>query len=268
MRIFILGCNGMLGRYVFSYFRKKRYNVAGVTRQDINAKKDNCTSLSVWFDMHGGIYTNDVVINCIGLIKQKITDKDSLDAIRINSVFPHLLSSFCAAKYVHLIHVSTDCCFSGSRGSYTEEDTPDPDDIYGLSKAAGEPENCSVIRTSIIGEGQFKKSLIEWVKSQTDINAFVNHRWNGVTCLQLAEELEYIIYNGRYWRGIRHYFSDTVTKAQLVRLIGETYNKDIVYSDCHAEKDIDRTLATIYKDTFRRPKNIREQLTEQRDFHV
>jgi dTDP-4-dehydrorhamnose reductase len=262
MKIFVLGCNGMLGRYVTSYF-KKRYEVVAVGRE-IDASKESFTSLSVWFDING-IHINDVVINCIGLIKQKMTDKDSIKAIRINSIFPHLLSSFCSTKYVHLIHISTDCCFSGSKGCYSEEDTPDPEDMYGLSKAAGEPENCSVIRTSVIGEGDFKKSLIEWVKSQKEINAYINHKWNGVTCLQLTQEIDNIIKSGNYWRGVRHYFSDTVTKAQLVRMIGEVYGKDIVFSDCQAEKSVDRTLSTIYKGTFPRPKSIMEQLKEQRD---
>lgn len=283
MKVFVLGSTGMLGRYVSAYL-KRNYNVFTMTRQDVDIENSSIIDFSNWYAIQNcemDIVNNyrillnkkdydDVIINCAGLIKQKITDADTAKAIKINSVFPQLVEFFCRRNHINFIHISTDCCFSGDKGGYVETDTPDANDIYGITKTVGEPAHATVIRTSIIGEGDFKGSLLEWVKSNDkgSVYGYTNHLWNGVTCLQLAKGIEQIIANKSYWHGIRHYFSETVTKAQLVRDIAEVYDLDIQIIDCEGDVGIDRTLGTIYKDTPAIDKSIIEQLIEQRDFMI
>jgi dTDP-4-dehydrorhamnose reductase len=258
----------MLGSYVSSYFERKQLNVVRITRADIDVSNIKIGDLSNWFLLNHKIKAGDVIINCAGLIKQKMTEEDSLKAIKINSVFPHVLSNYCREGFYRLIHISSDCCFSGTAGNYIETDKPDATDIYGVTKAAGEPKDCSVIRTSVIGEGGFKGSLLEWVRSQKTLKGFTNHRWNGVTCLQLAKAMESIIMNQDYWDGVRHYGGEIVNKAQLVRNIVKVYGNGIMVTDAEADTAVDRTLGTIYQNIFAAPPPIYTQLEEQRDFKL
>jgi len=268
MSIYVFGSTGMLGSYVASYFEKQHFNVVRITRSDIDVANVKIGELSNWFLFHHKLTGNDTVINCAGLIKQKMSDTDSLNAVKINSVFPHVLSNYCREVSAHLIHISSDCCFAGTRGGYVETDIPDADDIYGLTKAAGEPRDCSVIRTSVIGEGDFKGSLLEWVRSQKNVKGFTNHKWNGVTCLQLAKAMENIIKFQDWWDGVRHYGGDVVNKAQLVRDIVKVYGNGIMVTDVEADKGVDRTLNTIHRSPFIPAPSIYVQLEEQRDFKL
>jgi len=265
MKIFVFGSTGMLGGYVTSYFEKRRYNVIRVTRNDINAEDITNTGLWIWFELNGGLFINDLVINCIGLIKQKMTDKDAVKTIKTNSVFPHILSGICSRKYVKLIHISTDGVFSGLTGNYRESDEPDPVDLYGMTKVAGEPKNCSVIRTSLIGESVFKGSLLEWVKSNKEIRGYTNHFWNGVTCLQLAKCIEEIMDSNLFWDGVRHYFSESVTKGQLVRYIVEVYDTGSHVKDFDAKTPVNRTLSSDYN-LFKEPPTLLRQIREQKEW--
>lgn len=242
--ICVYGSTGMLGSCISNYFENEGFDIKRMKRDD-------------------GIISSDIAINCAGLIKQKMNAGNEVEAIQINSVFPYLLMENCK----HLIQISTDCVFSGKKGNYIETDIPDAVDLYGMTKAAGEPE-CSVIRTSFVGESKFKGSLLEWVRSNCgeEINGYTNHLWNGVTCLQLAKAIAEIICEKKYWKGIRHYFSETVTKSQLVRYISELYCKDITINDITAEESIDRTLGTIHENTFIKASGILEQLKEQKNF--
>ena len=109
-----------------------------------------------------------IVINAIGLIKQLPSSHDSINAITINSLFPHQLASLCAATGSRLVHISTDCVFSGEKGNYSEDDPSDAKDLYGRSKYLGEVDsgNCITLRTSIIGrELKTKVGLLEWFLS-------------------------------------------------------------------------------------------------------
>lgn len=257
----------MLGMYVYGYLKRKFKDVRGVTRTEVNAESSDIISLDNFFTINGGVHLGDYIINCMGLIKQKMTDKDVVKAIKINSIFPYVLNDFCKTKYVNLIHISTDCVFQGHTGKHKENDSPEPEDIYGQTKLAGEPD-CMVIRTSIIGEGVFKGSLLEWTIRQKTINGFTNHVWNGVTCLQLAKEIEDIILKGKQWRGPRHYFSWDVTKDQLVRDIAKVYDKDIAITSGEAPVSIDRTLDTEYKGFFNSVPDIMTQLEEQRQWSL
>ena len=97
--------------------------------------------------------TRDVVVNCIGLVKQRPEAGDAAALVRANALFPHELAAACAERGARLVHISTDCVFAGDRGGYAEDDRPDPADLYGRSKLAGEPEGEGVLtlRTSMLG---------------------------------------------------------------------------------------------------------------------
>jgi dTDP-4-dehydrorhamnose reductase len=256
--IIILGASGMLGEYMTAFFKEKQYDVFVPTRFDARKVSEHFLSelLAPYADGTG------VVINCLGLIKQRKAPDE--DFKTINALFPRLLSSVSNKKNIPLIHISTDCVFDGTRGKYTEKDIPDSTDIYGQSKAAGEPENATVIRTSIIGsEKRNRLSLIEWVKSKAgqSCDGYANHLWNGTTTLELAKICEKIISEKKYWEGIHHFFSPRdVSKYELVQNISDAYDLNISVQKTNAPISCDRTLRSIH--SFISPPDITLQINE------
>lgn len=160
-----------------------------------------------------------------------------------------------------------NCVFSGDDGNYNEKSPHDCTDVYGKTKSLGEPENCTVIRSSIIGEevGQ-TRSLIEWVKSMKDksANGYINHKWNGVTCLQMAKIFEDIIANNKYWKGTRHIFSpNTVNKYELVQMISDAHSLNVNLTPVEGPTKCDRSLSTIYDDNLFNIPDLKTQIEEQ-----
>ena len=252
MKVFVLGYTGMLGRYVYAYFQGCGYDVVGLSRHEVDASKPELPLRSMF--IRSGAKKGDVVINCIGTIKSVVNDHGTLTTIRVNSIFPHLLANVCEEKEYHLIHITTDCVFSGNDGNYTEKSPHDCTDVYGKTKSLGEPTNCTVIRTSIIGE-EFgtSRSLIEWVKSQDGkmIQGYLNHLWNGLTCHQTAKVFEDIVRNKKYWKGVRHIYTPDhqgLTKNDLVNLIIKVHGLNIEVKPVNAPIYCNRTLATSVYD--------------------
>lgn len=247
MKILILGSTGMLGSMVTNYFRKQGLNPDTPTRKELDKVK----------------YAKyDYIINCIGIIKQKLTDPK--EAIKINSVFPHMLSE--KAPKAKIIQIATDCVFSGKRGYYTENDEHDATDIYGKTKSLGEvkAENFYNIRTSIVGFDKKNVSLLSWFLSQekgATINGYTNHLWNGVTTLQFAK-LCYEIIRGKNVPNNFHYIPrDIVSKHELLKIFADKFNRrDIFIKRTKASPKINRTLATVYD--IRIPLTIREMIYE------
>ena len=250
-KVFVFGSTGMLGRYMTSYLKKNsQFEVIEVTRSEIDAYSVD-TDFIIKF-LHGNdvsISSDDVVINCMGIIPQSknVNDTSNRAYFRINSLFPNMLATACKITCTKYIHITTDCVFSGTSGSYTEDSIHDETNDYGVSKSLGELGiDATVIRTSIIGEElKNKYSLLEWVKSHQDkeIKGFTNHYWNGVTCLQLSKIIEKIIGNKHYWKGVRHMFSpQPVSKYEIVGMINDIYglnNKIIAHE---TETMVDKTI--------------------------
>jgi len=263
MKIFILGSNGMLGRYMYKYL-STYYETIPIDRKIYDVINDNINTLT------NILKPNTVLINCIGIISQTKRD-NTREYLKVNSIFPNQLSIICNQLNIKLLHITTDCVFSGKKGNYTEEDKHDETNMYGLSKSLGEPENCTVIRTSIIGEElNHKRSLLEWVRSNKDkeINGYVNHYWNGVTCLELSKIVHSIIKNNLYWNGVKHIFlPESVSKYELVNIINDIYKLNITVTKYKTEEQIDKTLKTIYP-SFYEVKDLLEQIQELYHFNL
>lgn len=236
----------MLGRYVAKFFQQY-HEVIELNRNVIDAaiiSTENLElKLSIW-----GLAKDDVIINCMGTIKPQVATHGELHTIIVNSVFPRILANIAEKHGAQLIHPTTDCVFSGKRGLYTEMDEFDANDLYGISKAMGEPPNATCIRTSIIGEevGQ-ARSLVEWIKSSEHqtVNGYINHHWNGMTCLQFAKCCRFIIDANLYWNGVRHLSSNITDKMKLVEMISDIYGLNVTVNP-YGSTGCDRTLATIY----------------------
>ena len=265
MKIFVLGYTGMLGRYVYTYLKSEGYNnIIGLSRKELdaaNVTKEQLNSIS--------FTKNTVIINCMGVIKQR-KGVSNLEFIQVNSVFPYLLSNLCKKTGSKLIQISTDCVYSGAKGNYNESSEHDAKDIYGITKSLGEPEDATIIRTSIIGEEvNQSRSLLEWVKSNKDkeVSGFTNHVWNGITCLQFAKICKYIIDNKFFWRGVKHIISpNSITKSHLVKLISKVYNLDVKVNPCTTDVSCDRTLSSIRNDVSINIPDLETQLIEMKNF--
>jgi len=264
MRVLVLGVNGMLGRYVYTYLTD-RYEVIGTTRRELDAETIDKNTLSA------NINPGDIVINCIGIIKQR-SDVKKLDFVAVNSLFPLILQEVCAEQGGKLIHVTTDCIYNGLGDNYDESSVHDATDVYGMSKSLGEPEEATVIRTSIIGEERGQaRSLLEWVKSNKGktINGYTNHFWNGITCLQFAKVCEYIIDNNLFWRGVKHIVSPTtVSKFELVNMISDIYNLGITVNPFETPEKCDRSMSSIRDDIEIDIPELKIQIKEMKDFSI
>jgi len=255
----------MLGYGVSSYFIKHGYNVICPGRNDFDALKQDAGNLEKFINQ------SDLVINCIGVIKPMIEKNTPLDVLRVNSIFPHNLAKLCKSKNVKLIHVATDCVYSGKKGKYNENDYFDADDLYGISKNGGDGAGCMVLRTSFVGpENGRSRSLLEWAFSQKGkkVNGFTNHWWNGVSSLYFAEIIEKIINENLYTEGIHHIYSpDTVTKLELLQIFNRVFGLDLTISPAEAAEKCDRSLASIY-DTSKKVsvKTIESQIAGLKDF--
>ncbi len=190
----------------------------------------------------------DFIVNCIGIIKPFMA-QSLINAITINSLFPRKLALWCKEHTIKLLHITTDCVYSGFKGSYVESDPHDALDDYGKSKSLGEPvEDCMVLRTSIIGEEIHKDaSLIAWAKSQKgqNINGFTNHLWNGVTTNQYAKCCQQIIEQNLYEAGLFHVFAkDVVSKYDMMHIFNDVFNLGMTVNPFEANPPCDRSLAT------------------------
>ena len=262
MKILLFGNTGMLGGYVYNYF-KSNYEVICINRSNYDIEKNTFQDLLNILQNYK-IKNNDIIINCIGLLPHRFNstslDKQNFSCdilkkfILVNSVFPHHLEKIHFIYKCKVINITSDCVFSGDKGSYNETDPFDLFNIYGISKTSGEPDQICNIRTSIIGHETYnKKSLLEWVLSQKNktINGYTNYLWNGLTCLELSKVIKQIILKNIYWKGTRHIYSpDTVSKYELCKLINQIYDLGISINNFYLDKNVDRSLSSIYENDF------------------
>jgi dTDP-4-dehydrorhamnose reductase len=173
-----------------------------------------------------------VVLNAVGIVKQIQAASQPRISIYVNSLLPHLLAEVCEEVGARLIHISTDCVFSGRKGNYKEGDDPDPVDLYGRTKALGEVDYNKhlTIRTSIIGhELQTRNGLVEWFLSQKGrhVNGYINAIYSGLTTMVLCREVAKIIEQHPALTGTYHVSCEKITKFELLAVLNDVYALDI-----------------------------------------
>ena len=201
-KVLILGSTGMLGHVLYNYLESN----TTFKLYDLSYRK-KLNKLSILLDVsntekltkHIEEISPNYVINCIGILKKKSIENPK-NAIYINAYFPHLLKNICNKINSKLIHVSTDCVFSGNNGNYVENSKKDANDLYGQTKSLGEfnDENHLCIRTSIIGPElkEIGEGLLHWLFNQKgEIQGFKNVFWGGVTTFELSKAIYYSIEN-------------------------------------------------------------------------
>jgi dTDP-4-dehydrorhamnose reductase len=196
MKFFILGCNGMAGHIISLYLKEQGHKVLGFDRikskiVDSVAGDAFDTEFLRKFILESKF---DSVINCIGILNQ-FAEQNKAAASFLNSYFPHFLAEATANTDIQVIHMSTDCVFSGKHGSYTEDDFRDGATFYDRSKALGELEDDKSItlRNSIVGPDINSKGigLLNWFLQQSgEVNGYTKAMWTGQTTLQLAKTME------------------------------------------------------------------------------
>jgi dTDP-4-dehydrorhamnose reductase len=260
-KVLVFGATGMLGHTLLSFLSGRENLVLYATAR-------NRDGLSSWFTpeicshIHSPVDVDnfdsilrvlveikpDVVINCIGIIKQQPAANDSIVSINVNALFPHRLALACQAVTARLIHISTDCVFKGDRGNYTESDPSDALDLYGRSKFLGEVSNphCVTLRTSIIGhELRGKHGLVDWFLAQNaTVPGFTNAIFTGIPTVELARIIaEHVIPNTEL-TGLYHVSSEPVSKYELLRMVAQRYGKDVEierYEEFHCNRSLDST---------------------------
>lgn len=256
-RILVLGAAGMLGNAAYRLFATSpSFEVVGTIRGQAPAGLEESGTARLLPGVNAtdqdslvraiGETRPDVVINCIGVVKQLSAAKDSLVSITLNSLLPHRLAELCAAARARLVHVSTDCVFDGRKGDYKETDPSNAEDLYGKSKYLGEVDypNAITLRTSIIGhELNSAHSLVDWFLSQSGptVKGYRQAIYTGLPTVELARVIRDIVIPRPEMRGLWHVAADKINKFELLKLVAQEYGKstEIVPDDAVV---IDRSM--------------------------
>lgn len=232
MKILIFGTTGMLGHSLFEELSKNHDVYGAIRSTSKNAKVFSNLNTSETSKISALIedLKPNIVINCIGIIKQLKESKDKIQSIEVNSLWPHQLAEICAKHNSKMIHFSTDCVFTGLKGNYLETDLADARDTYGLSKFMGEVDypHTLTLRTSIIGhELNSNVSLIDWFLSQkNECKGFTKAIYSGFPTVEVARFLnDYVLKN--FVSGVHHFSSDPISKYDLLKIVAKVYGKDI-----------------------------------------
>lgn len=248
MRIIILGSNGMLGHKLLQRLALG-HEVWGTNRRPVSAAPEipgfdpayligEVSVLDIG-SIRRAVETvsPNVVINCIGIIKQIDAAKDAVTSITINALLPHQLAEICAQTGARLIHFSTDCVFSGRGGPYQEFDLPDATDLYGRSKLLGEVDRpgCLTIRTSIVGrELRRGTGLFEWFYAQRGktVRGYRHALYSGLTTLAMADVVRLVLEFHPSLSGVWQIGGDPIDKCSLLELFNQVYELGV-----HIEPD-------------------------------
>lgn len=244
MKILILGVTGMLGHKLFNLFsRNEDFDVYGTARSidglterfsqaSLKHIKANIDGENMESLLRTVVHIKpDLVMNCIGIIKQLPIAGDHQKVLAVNSLLPHRLVLVCQATGARLIQFSTDCVFNGRKGNYTENDIPDATDLYGRSKSLGEIRypNCLTLRVPVIGhELKGKCGLVEWFLAQEGkVKGYTNVIFSGFPTTEIERILrEYVIPNHSL-EGLYHVSAKPISKYELLKIIAEKYGKRI-----------------------------------------
>ena len=256
-RILIIGANGMIGHMIFDYFcAQKSFETFGLVRK-IRDNIINQENLIEEFDFIDQIKITklienllpNLVINCVGIVKQNIIINDIDKSIYLNSFFPKVLHQICKNNQIRFLTFGTDCVFKGSKGFYNEFDIVDSEETYGISKYLGEIvgyDNALTLRTSFIGkELTNKRGLLEWFllqsKLKKNINGFSNAIYSGLPTIEIAKIIHKYVIPNNDLHGLYHLSSEPIDKYSLLNLIKESYSLDVMINKDY-DNVIDRSL--------------------------
>ena len=243
MRILVLGASGMLGNAMLRVLAENaRHEVRGTARSAavrkyftaplaekiiVGVDVENADSLLRVFEE----LRPEVVINCIGLVKQLAEADDPLAALPINALLPHRLARLCGLVGARLIHVSTDCVFNGAKGNYLETDLSDAEDLYGKSKHLGEVTypHTITLRTSIIGhELGGNHGLVGWFLAQQGrVKGYRKAIFSGLPTVELSRVVRDFVLVQPPLCGLYHVAAEPIAKYDLLQLVASAYGKKI-----------------------------------------
>ena len=239
MKILILGGEGMFGSGLVknlssSFELAYTVHLQKKTQNKLDSKIKRHENVNA-FDMHSmakvfADFRPDIVINAIGIVKQKVTIDSEVETIELNALFPFKLQKLCELMSCKLILLSTDCVFKGDSGNYSEESFADANDLYGKTKILGEicdRRNVLTIRTSTIGlELASNKGLIEWFLSQTGtISGYTKAIYSGFVMSEFSKILSLILLNHTNLCGLYHISSNPISKYELLNTLKNKINK-------------------------------------------
>jgi dTDP-4-dehydrorhamnose reductase len=260
LRILILGGDGMLGHRLLMHLQD-RHETKVTLRRELAAyeryglftlensywsveAKDTERFLEVMGDFHP-----EAVVNAVGIVKQRGTAKEAIPSLEINALLPHRLAVLCRAVGARLVHLSTDCVFSGRKGNYTEGDVADAEDLYGRTKLLGEVTDagCITLRTSIIGlELSRRTGLIEWFLAQRgEIRGFTKAIYTGLTTAEMSHVIERVLVEHPHLSGVWQVASEPINKYDLLVRFSEVLGRDDVRIVPDDTVSIDRSLLPV-----------------------
>lgn len=231
-RVLVLGADGMLGHQLFLGLRGNFDVVGSVRSEKPEARAQRlfeATNTVFGRDMASeGVLLRtldevapQIVVNAVGIVKQRPISTDVLQSLELNALLPHRLARACGERGIRLVHMSTDCVFAGTRGGYAENDTPDANDTYGRTKLLGEVmgEGCLTLRTSIIGlELARFRSLIEWfLRQRGRVPGYRRAIFSGLTTAELTRVISALLTDHSQMSGLYHVASAPISKFELLQ---------------------------------------------------
>ena len=250
MKFLVLGCNGMAGHMISLYLREQGHDVFGFAHTKspyVDSAVGDARDVSLVKEIVG-FNRFDAVVNCIGLLN-KACEERKADAVYLNSCLPHLLAELTEGSNTQIVHLSTDCVFSGKRGQYTETDLPDGETFYDRTKALGELNDGKniTLRSSIVGPDINRNGigLLNWFMQQSgSVNGYTKTIWTGQTTLQLAKTIEAVAAEKAH--GLYNIVPDqSVSKYELLKLFNHYLRGDAVnivaVDGIDADKSLKRT---------------------------
>lgn len=250
-KVLILGSLGMAGHVLYQRLSSHGYTIRGIARAQ-GSFADFILDVANDIELYNAIieFKPDIVVNAIGVLVNE-SKKDTVNAIRINSLLPHLLSRWGRELGYKLVHISTDCVFSGKDGGYVESSFRDADDEYGRTKTLGEIINDYdlTIRTSIVGP-ELKRGgtgLFHWFMMQSiKIQGYTKSIWSGVSTLELANAVHWAL--EKNVSGLYHLTNGTpINKYDLLNLFKKYTEKEIQIEAVEG-KNIDKSLVDTRKE--------------------
>jgi dTDP-4-dehydrorhamnose reductase len=253
MKVLVLGATGMAGHTISIYFKEAGYDVTTFSRR----KFEYCNNIIgniTNFDLLKSVIEEgkyNAVINAIGILNQDAEDNKSM-AVLLNSYLPHYLSDITKEMETRIIHMSTDCVFSGKTGGYTETSFRDGETFYDRTKALGEIENDKdlTFRNSIIGPDLKRDGigLFNWfMKQEGQINGFTKAIWTGVTTLTIAKAMDKALQENLI--GLYNLVNnETISKFELLKLFNKHMKNDAIIILPSEKVSVDKSLVNNRND--------------------